>query len=162
MSDASWRKVCKQPNTDYECQTSDQPLPFSSQIFSRAEKACPDCSATVYRRVKCALLIALLPSRARVFNSFQICCFDNLKLKLENWTWSCNSFSLTAWYHLLVFTLISFVSMQSLTLFFSTFPHTEEEQTNVNDEVRIVSVPCALFYNVIPWHILHVLLPQYA
>ena len=80
----------------------------------------------------------------------------------ENWTWSCNSFSLTAWYHLLVFTLISFVSMQSLTLFFSTFPHTEEEQTNVNDEVRIVSVTCALFYNVIPWHILHVLLPQYA
>lgn len=126
------------------------------------KKACPDCSATVYRRVKCALLIALLPSRARVFNSFQICCFDNLKLKLENWTWSCNSFSLTAWYRLLVFTLISFVSMQSLTLFFSTFPHTEEEQTNVNDEVRIVSVPCALFYNLIPWHILHVLLPQYA
>ena len=125
------------------------------------KKACPDCSATVYRRVKCAPLIALLPSRARVFNLFQICCFDNLKLKLENWTWSCNSFSLTAWYHLLVFTLISFVSMQSLTLFFSTFPHTEEEQTNVNDEVRIVSVPCALFYNVIPWHILHVLLPQY-
>ena len=126
------------------------------------KKACPDCSATVYRRVKCAPLIALLPPEHESLTHFRFVPFDNPKLKLENWTWSCNSFSLTAWYHLFVFTLISFVSMQSLTLFFSTFPHTEEEQTNVNDEVRIVSVLCALFYNVIPWHILHVLLPQYA
>lgn len=102
------------------------------------------------------------PPEHESLTHFRFVPFDNPKLKLENWTWSCNSFSLTAWYHLFVFTLISFVSMQSLTLFFSTFPHTEEEQTNVNDEVRIVSVPCALFYNVIPWHILHVLLPQYA